>query len=239
MCFSAEASVTAAAVLVPTGVCTMVTAWRKDTAFLALAAVPLAFGVQQGCEAVVWWGLDHSHPEVVRPAAVAFLLFAIALWPGWVPLAVARLEGGWRRPLFGWLSAVGFAAGFACLVPAATRYGEWLVVAVVGHSVQYDLSGLPGADTAAGVAWQGVYLAAVLAPLLLSTVRGVRWLGVSMAGAAAVAFILYRHAFASVWCFFAAVVSAHIAYLLWRLPEPGRTLSPTPELPSPSFSSGS
>ncbi len=225
MCFSVEASITAAAALVPVGGFTVFSAWRKDRAFLPLAGVPLMFGVQQACEGGVWAGLTH-HPEWVQPWAVAFLVFAIALWPGWVPLAVAALETGTRRWVFGVLSALGFVAGFGLLTPAALRYGEWLTVAVGGHSVVYDFSGVPGADTPVAFTWQVFYLAAVFVPLLICTRRGVKWLGVLVVAAAVAAYLVYRHAFASVWCFFGAVVSAYIAVLLFRLPTPPATPSP-------------
>jgi hypothetical protein len=30
--------------------------------------------------------------------------------------------------------------------------------------------------------------------------------------------VVFRYAFASVWCFFAALLSLHITYILYRLP---------------------
>lgn len=231
MCFSAEASLTAAAVLIPTGVYTLATAWRKDQAYLPLAVIPILFGVQQCFEAAVWWGLGDDRPEWVRAGAVGFLFFAIALWPGWVPFAAARLETGLRRWLLDGFAVVGLATGLAAYLPAVARYGEWLVVTVADHSIRYDFAHLPGKSTAAGVVWQVVYLTAVCCPLLLSRHRPVQAFGLVVAAAAVVTHLQFRYAFVSVWCFLAALLSLALAYVLHRLP-PARERSKSSCLPA-------
>ncbi len=218
MCFSAEASLTAAAVLIPAGVYTVATAWRKDRAYLPLAVIPLLFGVQQCFEAVVWWGQGQDRAWWVRAGAVGFLFFAIALWPGWVPFATGRLETGLRRRLFYGLAVVGLGTGLLAYLPAVMRYHEWLEVTVVEHSIRYDLTRLPGATTAAGAVWQAVYMSAVCCPLLLSRRRPVRAFGLVAVAAAVVTYLQFRYAFASVWCFLAALLSLILAYALYRLP---------------------
>ena len=220
MCFSAEASLTAAAVLIPAGVYTVTAAWRKDRAYLPLAVIPLLFGAQQCFEVAVWWGLTHDRPEWVRVGAVGFLFFAIALWPGWVPFAAGRLETGVRRWLFDGLAVVGLAVGLVAYLPAVVRFGEWLEVTRVEHSIRYDFTRLPGAGTAAGVAWQAAYMAVVCCPLLLSRHRPVQAFGlVAVAAAAAVVtYLQFRYAFVSVWCFLAALLSLSLGYTLHRLP---------------------
>src|SRR4051794_12210618 len=89
MCFSAVASFAAGTVLVPAGVYCMTRAWRKARHLLPLAAVPLCFGLQQFSEGILWHGLEHSHQELVQPAAFAFLFFALAFWPFWFPFISA------------------------------------------------------------------------------------------------------------------------------------------------------
>ena len=88
--------------------------------------------------------------------------------------------------------------------------------AVVGHSVRYDFSGVPAA---AGWAWPALYLVTVCVPLLASRDRHLRPLGVGVAVAAVASYALFEYAFASVWCFLAAVLSAYLAYPLSALPE--------------------
>src|SRR6476661_8747844 len=123
MCFSAEASFTAGAALLPAGAYAVAVALKKDRAYLPLAVMPLLFGVQQLCEAGVWVGLEHDAPGLVKPAALAFLFFAVAFWPFWLPLAAAAVERRplWRRLFFA-AAAVGLGLGLACYVPAILHY---------------------------------------------------------------------------------------------------------------------
>lgn len=221
MCFSAEASLITGAVLIPAGAYCLGAAWRKDRTYLALAIIPLLFGVQQLFEAAVWVGLERGDDSLVKRASLGFLFFAIAFWPAWVPFSAAAIE---RRPgtrrLFGALAVLGLALGSLCYVPAAASFGEWVEVGVVNHSVRYDFSRLPAAQTAVGWTWAGLYLAAVCVPLLLSHDRRLRLLGVTIGASATVSHLLFWFAFASVWCFFAALLSLQICYILRRIPEP-------------------
>src|SRR6187200_2709119 len=110
MCFSAEASLAAAAVLVPAGGYATAVAWRRDRRYLPVAVTPLLFGAQQVCEAGVWLWLERGGP--VRPAALAFLFFAFAVWPFWIPLSAAAIEprGPKRRALLA-AAGVGLTVG--------------------------------------------------------------------------------------------------------------------------------
>ena len=49
MCFSAEASYTAAALLLPAGALASQRAYQANRKYLAIAALPLLFGFQQFC----------------------------------------------------------------------------------------------------------------------------------------------------------------------------------------------
>lgn len=220
MCFSAEASLAAGAVLLPAGGYAAAVAWRRDRRYLPVAATPLLFGVQQLCEAGVWLGLDRGEPGLVRSASLAFLFFAFAVWPFWIPFSVAAIEwrGTKRRALFA-AAAAGLAVGLGGYVPTALRFDSWAEVRVVHHSLRYDFSDMPPGLWGASFAWQGLYLGVVIAPLLICRDRGVRWFGVGVAAAATVSHVLFHYAFASVWCFFAALVSAHLCLVLYRLPS--------------------
>jgi hypothetical protein len=221
MCFSAEASAAAAAVLLPVGGYCLAAAWRKDRAYLVLAAVPLLFGLQQACEACVWRALYRGDAEGARVPALLFLFFALAAWPVWSPLAAGAIEPPGRTS--GVLLAIaGAGALFAAAnyLPLLPDDGGALNPAVVGHSVRYDLSGVPAVGSDWWRAWAALYLAAVCGPLLISRERRLRVLGAAVVVAAALTYALFAYAFASVWCFFAAVLSLYVAYVLHRLPEP-------------------
>lgn len=220
MCFSADASLGAAVVLLPVGGYCAAAAAYKDRAYLPLALTPLLFGVQQLGEAVVWLGLERGDPDLARAGSRWFLLFALAVWPAWVPLAAAAIEPpGGRRWTFGALAVVGLVLGgvyYLPLVAGGALAEPW----VVGHSLRYDFSGIPAVRLAPGWVWPAVYLVTVCAPLLASRDQRLRPLGALVAVAAAVAYVAFREAFASVWCFLAAALSVYLAHALSRLPDP-------------------
>jgi Family of unknown function (DUF6629) len=221
VCFSSGASLATGVLLLPVGAYSITAALRKNRRYLPLAVTPALFGIQQLCEAGVWLGIGWDDAALIKNGSLAFLFFAIAFWPFWIPLAAAVLElRPARRMLFLGLAAFGLACGFAFYLPGALHYDEWLSVAIVGHSIQYDLSGVPIAQAIAVLVWQVVYLSLVCLPLLLSREPRLRALGVSVAIAAVITHVAFRYAFASVWCFFAAILSIHICFVLYRLPTP-------------------
>src|SRR5687767_12886897 len=92
MCFSAEASFGLSAALVPAGAFCLATAHRtQNRPYLPVAIVPLAFGIQQFCEGLVWVGLGQGNDGLVDASAFAYLFFALLLWPVWMPLSVLVL----------------------------------------------------------------------------------------------------------------------------------------------------
>lgn len=221
MCFSAETSFAAGVILIPIpiGVYGVALAANRDRSYLPLATTPLVFGIQQLCEARVWIGLGENVPGLVKPLALSYL-FAIVFWPFWVPFTAAFIEL-WRpkKRLFGVLATVGLALGLLCYLPSAAIYDQWLTVHIVDHWIQYDFSRMPAACIGASLIWQFLYLVPVTYPFLLSADRRLRFLGLSIAVSAAVTRIHFRYAFISIWCFFAAWLSLHICYVLFRLPE--------------------
>jgi hypothetical protein len=239
MCFSAEASVGVAAALLPVGGYCAEAAWRKNRAYLPLAAIPTLFGAQQLSEAGVWVGLGRGDPALVRAASVWFLFFAVAFWPVWVPLAVAAIEPrGARRWAFLAVAGLGLALGCVYYLPLVGGIA-WAEVRVVGHSIRYDFSAVPAVRDTPSWVWPVWYLGVVGVPLLASTNPRLRPLGVAVGLLAIVSYALFEYTFASVWCFFAAALSLYIGYVLYRLPErpaddpSGRGAAPLPESGGP------
>lgn len=226
MCFSTEVSVGVAVVLLPVGGYCLAAAAVKDRTYLPLAALPLLFGIQQVFEAGVWYGVGRGDPALTRPASVAFLFFALAVWPVWVPLAAAALEGpGWRRRAFVGLAIAGLAIAATYFGPVAAGAREG--PRVVGHSLRYDLPD-------PGLVWPVAYLAAVCLPLAASRVPAVRPLGWLALAAAGVSYLAFREAFTSVWCFLAAALSGYLAHVLHRVPD-SRRVDPDTEPRSPAL----
>jgi hypothetical protein len=214
VCFSATASFTIAAVLAPVAAYSLVTA-RMEPRWLALAAYPLGFGLQQAIEGVVWLSLAAGDPRMIALAGRGFLFFSHFFWPAWVPFSVYWLERAaepWRRR---WLLAgaiVGALFGLSISLPSLL-FDDWLSVDVVDGSIEYNTVLLYD-DLVARSILKVVYAALVVSALMLSTERPVQIFGGIILISLLVAEHYFAHAFISVWCFFAAVLSIYVGVML-------------------------
>jgi hypothetical protein len=222
MCFSAEASFGAAAVLLPAGAYCVAQAVRKDRRLVPLALVPAAFAAQQVAEGFVWRALDAGDPAGARAPALAFLFVAMIGWPVWNGFAAvcANTDPPAKsaiRLLFVLSLAWAWVYG-----PVFRDPDTYLSVGVSHHSIRYGYSNLPvyGFLPVWGV--RGLYLVSVAVPWALAWHRHahVRVLGLLFALSILVTQVAYAHAFASVWCFFAALVSAYLVVVFRALPDP-------------------
>jgi len=211
MCFSARASFSAAVVLGAIGIHAVRAAPTRR--HLGLAAIPLLFAAQQACEGALWLALEREPFHVGgTPLARAFLFFALMVWPAWVPAALALAEpsASRRRVLVGFAIA-GAALGGYLLACATLRAANACVAfGNLYYWVQIDAAFKRAAPL--------VYVGVVIAPMILSTVRGTSWLAVAVGVAFVTTGLLYRAGFVSVWCFFAAILSGITAAISGRLP---------------------
>lgn len=223
MCFNAAASFAASAVLIPAGIHTLRIARETAPRWLPLAAFPLLFGIQQGLEGVLWLALGDPlgrlvgvpPPAVASVMALGFLGFAYLLWPMLVPLAARGIETRPpRRRLFALLALVGSVGGLAIYLPLVID-PEWLTVRILGGSILYEPRVL-FPDLLSQPLGRGLYGLVVLVPLLVSSEPLVRRFGLLIFLSVTLSAVAYGYAFVSVWCFFAALLSAWLGV---RLPE--------------------
>lgn len=207
MCFSASASFLAAGVIGTIGVATL--RHVREPRALLFAAVPLLFALHQATEGLVWLGLDgRIGPLALDHVAFLFMVYAMGVLPFLMPAAVALMEPpGRRRHAILALTAVG------ALVSGWDIYG--LVVFpsqcfAENHSVAYR-NPMTG-----NLAISCLYIVATCGALLLSSHRVVRWYGVLNVMGLTIAQLVKEYAFASVWCFYAAAMSAVI---YWQFRE--------------------
>ena len=228
MCFSATASFVTAAALTPIGFSALQLARRWPRSVLPLAALPLLFATQQALEGLVWLGLQGAAPPaLVQPASLAYLAFAFALWPVWLPWCALRLAAGhaalWQWRLLRLLWAMGCLLAVSLAVPLLVNAG--LVAPLVRQgSIDYQVH-LPWSQLLGHQPVTALYVLIICLPLLLTPYRRLRWFAVGLAVAFAVAQLAFLHAFSSVWCYFSAVLSLLV---LWILREPQRQAAPQP-----------
>jgi hypothetical protein len=199
MCFSAEASFAASAVLGVVGVSGL--ARGPSPAERPLAFVPLLFSVQQFCEGLVWVGVANHDAVLSRVFAYAFVFFAFFLWPIFVPLAALLVEPvPQRKRIQEWLCVVGICT--AVFITGSLVRGPLDVTDRGGH-LFYGLA-LPR-HTEVLVA----YFVAVCAPLI-SSWRWVRAFGLALVLGLTSSLVHFASDFVSLWCFAAALASAAV-----------------------------
>ena len=219
MCFSAIASFTSAAILVPTGLFCLRKTNHTSKPYWTLALIPIAFGIQQAFEGGVWWALEGKNAEVLRLSTLGFLFFSHLFWLVWVPFSCYLTETvKSRRTLFLLITGVGAVCG-ATMFPPFLLYPNWLTVSVANHSIIYQTT-LIYDNYLPKIVGVSVYMAILILPLLLSSERYIRILGKLILFSMMASLIFFNLAFISVWCYFAAVISLYICYIIIVKAEP-------------------
>jgi hypothetical protein len=228
MCFSAEASFTVGAVLVPAGVYCLQAAARKQPRLLPLAVVPVIFGLQQISEGFVWLGLARQDALLTRRAALVFLLPAMAGWPFWIPfLTWVKETHPFRKRILLLLTGCSTAWFWFLYVPLLVGPETLLTAQIHHHSIDYKLGDIPVSRHLQPGLVQFLYLLTVGAPFLIGSEKWGLVPTFLLTISALAASILFQHAFVSVWCFFAAGLAVFLVSVFYRLPQrPGFSTLP-------------
>lgn len=208
MCFSATASFIASGVIGAVGVATL--RHVREPRALLFASVPMLFAVHQFTEGWVWLGLDGRIGKLALDhVAFLFMLYAQGILPLLMPAAVALMEPpGWRRGAILALTGIG---ALVCV---------WDVSGLIflPSRCYVDQNSIAYRNHMTGNFWIScLYVLATCGALLLSTHRVVRWYGAINVVALTITEIVKQYAFASVWCFYAAIMSVIIYWQFRRL----------------------
>ena len=204
MCFSATANFVAAGGIAAIGVATL--RHVQQPRAVLLATMPILFALHQFTEGFVWLGLDHRiRPEAEGHVVFLFILYAQGILPLLMPLATLLIEPpGRRRQIIAGLTALG-AAECAYIVYALIAYPS--MASAEHHSIHYD-------NPLTATAWiAAIYVVVTCGALIASTHKVVRWFGLLNLAGVVVTLIAASYAFTSVWCLYAAVISA---MLYWQ-----------------------
>ncbi|ABM03443.1 conserved hypothetical protein [Psychromonas ingrahamii 37] len=213
MCFSATASISLGLVLVPVGIYSIKRAATLPSGFRVLALTPLLFGLQQTLEGFVWLGLASGDALATRFAALGFNFFSLFFWLVWIPLCCYSIEpSALKRKLFSLLSILGLAHGLSMYVPLLL-YKDWLTVDIVGHSIHYSARLLHDGYVPI-IFLQILYPLIIIVPLLLNSNAHVKILGLITLSSLLLTRLYFNDALISVWCYFAAVSSIYILFMI-------------------------
>lgn len=204
MCFSAEASFTAAAILVVAGFITL--KFAKQKRLIPLALLPFFFAFQQFNEGILWVYLPTAPDSwQVFVSSRIFLFFAYLFWPIYLPFALFVGEVFYMRKL--WIGLI-FLLGLMESVYFLTNPdGVPVSVSILNHSIQY----LPNSGF-----FRWTYVAIILVPCFISSIKGIKVFGGAILLAFVVSEIFYTLNYVSVWCFFSALLSILICWILWQ-----------------------
>jgi len=209
MCFSAGASFASGIVISAIGVATLGKVSKPSQKLFA--GIPLLFGFQQFTEGVLWITLKSSggYEGIQNVATYVFSITALVIWPVLIPLSIWFMEKGKTRKKI--LTGLIVAGSVTSLF-----YGFCLIFydispQIQGFHIQY-IDNFP---------WPLVsiififYFASTVAPLFVSSVRRAWLFGILITISYIVTRIFYVQYLTSVWCFFAALLSIVIYWILY------------------------
>jgi hypothetical protein len=214
MCFSAEASFTAAAILIPTGAVAIQRAFRKDCRYLAIAALPLFFGLQQLFEGLVWTAANHDNADWIQNFSLAYMFFSWLAWPVWVPFSTYFMEPCRRRHFYLVFAILGGMFGAVQYLPYFVHDG-WLTVKFLAHAISYQDTVL--FDFIMRREMTNLFFVfVILAPLLTSSKRSVNIFGLLLLLVIVTTYVFFSYAYISVFCFGGAIMSVYLIYMVFR-----------------------
>jgi hypothetical protein len=227
MCFSAQASFTAAVVIGVIGVVTLFRVRAKN--YLLFATIPLIFALQQAIEGIIWLTLSTQPLAWLQTLAIyLFLFFAALFWPIWVPASMYVIEGNPKRKK--WIKGL-FLIG---LLYSLFSLWNLLQAPPVAHAIHHHIQ-YPFVDDAFKLKNMTIdipslvaYFLSTVAVIMISSVRWMWLYGFLILIFQIISIVSYAKVEASVWCFFAAISSMLIYFIVAKnqsyTNEPAKTV---------------
>ncbi|MGC1389662.1 MAG: DUF6629 family protein [Bacteroidales bacterium] len=207
MCFSAGASFAGGIIITGIGVATYREVHKPSQ--LVFASIPVFFGVQQIVEGCLWLTLPYAdYVNIQKTATYCFLIMAQVLWPVMIPVSVLLVEEDKKRKRIRRILLI--------LGLSLSLYYSYCLVSfnvtpqITGRHIEYKTN-FP--DSFAMLAFI-VYLIATITPLFVSGIKRTHLLGMLMFSSCLVTAIFFTQYLISVWCFFAALISGVIFWIL-------------------------
>ncbi len=204
MCFSATASFCAGGVLAVAGVASIVIAKPKPK--LVFASIPMLFAVQQFAEGTLWLTLSGQIQSTFLQSfsTAVFSIFAWVVWPTWIPLSIMFFDKQYRTR-----KLLLVCLGIGIVVSSNDIFH--MVFSGVQSSIDHHHIFYNFAPT---LFWSVAYMIPTLFPFFMVKNRLLNILGVLTTISAIASALLVLTWFTSVWCFFAAILSVTVLYIV-------------------------
>lgn len=221
MCFSAGASFTASGVILLTGVIAISEA--KSTHYRYLAVIPLLFAAQQAIEGFLWLVLEAGgHAVWKQILTYGFLLFAWVVWPIYIPIVMRKLETRTKRRKFHGVMIVTVIIISSGLLYVMLFHG--VEAKFNEYHIDYTFDYHPGYSWITNI----LYLLPTVGSLMVSSVSKAWLMGVLNFLAYSFTKIFFFGYVLSVWCFFGALISTIVLWIIMSERRKAEGLSGAP-----------
>jgi len=205
MCFSATASLSASILLTGSGIGAIKK--MESSKMLAFASVPILFGLQQLSEGILW--LSYTHPNIApwqHASMYSFLLFAKVIWPVWIPFSIWLMEpDSGRKKILSYLIILG---GIGSVYLAYCLFAYDVSATIEERHIRYQMQ-IPQLGL-----HRVLYLLGAAVPFFVSSLKYMKLLGGTLIASLVLSYIFYFKHLISVWCFFAALLSAMVVFII-------------------------
>lgn len=210
MCFSATASFTAGAILSTLGIFSI--RKTKETSDVPFASIPLLFGAQQITEGFLWLALSNSDFAFMeRFSTYAFLIFAQVIWPFWVPFSIFKFNKLKKNRISKIVGIIMIGIGLVIAVSMSYfLYSNPVDSEILNCHISYHQAYPQKYALLGGI----LYLIATLGPHFTTLNKKMWIIGVSTLTSYIFTEIFYTQYVVSVWCFFAAILSTLILWVV-------------------------
>jgi hypothetical protein len=207
MCFSPEASFAGGIIISAIGILTV----RKvhKVSQILFATIPLFFGFQQIAEGFVWLTLPMPDHLIIQKIFVyIFLATALVIWPVMIPLSMLFMEKTKkkRRIMVYLLWGGAILSGYYTICLIFFKVNPQ----ITGFHIVYHNDFPKSMAMIATI----IYLLVTITPLFLSSVKRINLFGLMMTLSCILTVIFFKQYLTSVWCFFAAIISGIIYWIL-------------------------
>jgi hypothetical protein len=209
MCFSAQASFAASFVLLVVGIFALKN--NKHKKYLMLSLTPILFAIQQFAEGVVWISLQNKAYACMQPVSTyVFLSFALLMWPIFSSLSLLLIEKHASRKSI--LEYFLSASIVWSLYVGITLFMHEPFAAIVKNHIIYGI--MP--NIAKQIIDVSIYAILTVVPFFITHIKQLHTLGALMLVTGIGSYFIWSFCVTSVWCFFAAISSIFIYYIVTR-----------------------
>lgn len=215
MCFSPQASFIASIFLTGIAIasyCKTKKAQVHVSAKLGLVLIPAGFALQQLCEGLVWLGLLNNYSQIFTQLAVyGFIFFAFIFWPAYIPVCMYRLEQNKSiQKILKIFMMIGLGTA-ALLLERVVYFG--ITAQLASCHINYS-SHLGFINPVLTYLLMISYLLVTVGAMLVSTYPKMRIMGILVGLTYLITHLFYFNFLISVWCFFAAITSLLVYWLV-------------------------